>query len=75
MMCYSILTLDTILFIRREFCGMVRKISIYTKEEVRKMNPGTLSCRSEEEAVVGEGSDPKDAKSASNPSLSSAGHS
>ncbi|XP_018456407.1 auxin response factor 2 [Raphanus sativus] len=56
----------------QEFCGMVRKISIYTKEEVRKMNPGTLSCRSEEEAVVGEGSDPKDAKSASNPSLSSA---
>lgn len=54
---------------------MVRKISIYTKEEVRKMNPGTLGCRSEEEAVVGEGSDPKDAKSASNPSLSSAGHS
>ncbi|KAF3502539.1 hypothetical protein F2Q69_00039993 [Brassica cretica] len=59
----------------QEFCGMVRKISIYTKEEVRKMNPGTLGCRSEEEAVVGEGSDPKDAKSASNPSLSSAGHS
>ncbi|CAH8387732.1 unnamed protein product [Eruca vesicaria subsp. sativa] len=59
----------------QEFCGMVRKISIYTKEEVRKMNPGTLSCRSEEEAVVGEGSDAKDAKSASNPSLSSAGHS
>jgi len=54
---------------------MVRKIFIYTKEEVRKMNPGTLSCRSEEEAVVGEGSDAKDAKSASNTSLSSAGNS
>lgn len=53
---------------------MVRKIFIYTKEEVRKMNPGTLSCRSEE-GVVGEGSDAKDAKSASNPSLSSAGNS
>ncbi|XP_010458034.1 PREDICTED: auxin response factor 2 isoform X1 [Camelina sativa] len=59
----------------QEFCCMVRKIFIYTKEEVRKMNPGTLSCRSEEEAVVGEGSDAKDAKSASNPSLSSAGNS
>ncbi|CAN8251939.1 unnamed protein product [Cochlearia groenlandica] len=58
-----------------EFCFMVRKIFIYTKEEVRKMNPGTLSCRSEEEAVVGEGSDAKEAKSASDPSLSSAGNS
>ncbi|CAH8353923.1 unnamed protein product [Eruca vesicaria subsp. sativa] len=56
----------------QEFCCMVRKIFIYTKEEVRKMNPGTLSCRNEEDAVVGEGSDAKDAKSASNPSLSSA---
>ncbi|CAH2043921.1 unnamed protein product [Thlaspi arvense] len=59
----------------QEFCRMVRKLFIYTKEEVRKMNPGTLSCRSEEEAVVGDGSDAKDAKSASNPSLSSAGNS
>ncbi|CAN7100698.1 auxin response factor 2 [Brassica rapa] len=59
----------------QEFCCMVRKIFIYTKEEVRKMNPGTLSCRNEEEPVVGEGSDAKDAKSASNPSLSSAGNS
>ncbi|KAJ4869555.1 Auxin response factor 2 [Raphanus sativus] len=56
----------------QEFCCMVRKIFIYTKEVVMKMNSGTLSCRSEEEvAVVGEGSDAKDAKSASNPSLSS----
>ncbi|RID76833.1 hypothetical protein BRARA_B03784 [Brassica rapa] len=55
----------------QEFCCMVRKIFIYTKEEVRNMNPRTLSCRSEEEAVVGEGSDAKDGKSASNPSLSS----
>ncbi|KAF2583547.1 hypothetical protein F2Q68_00004194 [Brassica cretica] len=59
----------------QEFCCMVRKIFIYTKEEVRKMNPGTLCCRNEEEPVVGEGSDAKDAKSASNPSLSSAGNS
>ncbi|KAG2301153.1 hypothetical protein Bca4012_059370 [Brassica carinata] len=55
----------------QEFCCMVRKIFIYTKEVVMKMNPGTISCRSEEEAVVGEGSDAKDGKSASNPSLSS----
>ena len=27
---------------------MVRKINIYTKEEVQKMNPGTLSPRSKE---------------------------
>ncbi|KAH0922802.1 hypothetical protein HID58_022820 [Brassica napus] len=59
----------------QEFCCMVRKIFIYTKEEVRKMNPGTLSCRNKEEPVVGEGSEAKDAKSASNPSLSSAGNS
>ncbi|KAJ0238179.1 Auxin response factor 2 [Hirschfeldia incana] len=56
----------------QEFCCMVRKIFIYTKEVVMKMNPGTIiSCRSEEEAVVVDGSDAKDAKSASNPSLSS----
>lgn len=56
----------------QEFCCMVRKIFIYTKEEVRKMNPGTLSSRSEEDATAAEGSDAKDAKSASNPSLCSA---
>ena len=66
---------NTVIKLYREFCCMVRKIFIYTKEEVRKMNPGTLSCRNEEEPVVGEGSDAKDAKSASNPSLSSAGNS
>ncbi|PKU65590.1 auxin response factor 2 [Dendrobium catenatum] len=27
----------------QEFCSMVRKIYIYTKEEVQKMNPGTLN--------------------------------
>ncbi|ONK56121.1 uncharacterized protein A4U43_C10F4340 [Asparagus officinalis] len=32
----------------QEFCNMVRKINIYTKEEVQKMNPGTLSPRSKE---------------------------
>nr|QDX18293.1 auxin response factor 2-like isoform X2 [Cymbidium sinense] len=28
----------------QEFCSMVRKIYIYTKEEVQKMNPGTLNA-------------------------------
>ncbi|KAJ6823676.1 auxin response factor 2-like isoform X1 [Iris pallida] len=32
----------------QEFCSMVRKIYIYTKEEVQKMNPGTLSPRSKQ---------------------------
>ncbi|CAN8264716.1 unnamed protein product [Cochlearia groenlandica] len=58
----------------QEFCSMVRKISIYTKEEVRKMTPRTRSCRTEEEVGVGEGSDAAKATK-SNPSLSSAGNS
>lgn len=33
---------------------MVRKINIYTKEEVQKMNPGTLSPRSKETSSVTE---------------------
>jgi hypothetical protein len=32
----------------QEFVGMVKKIFIYTREEVQKMNPGTLSSKSEE---------------------------
>ncbi|XP_010547792.1 PREDICTED: auxin response factor 2-like [Tarenaya hassleriana] len=55
----------------QEFCCMVRKIFIYTKEEVRKMNPGALNARSEEDTAVAEGYDAKDAKSVSNPSVSS----
>ncbi|XP_020587709.1 auxin response factor 18-like isoform X2 [Phalaenopsis equestris] len=31
-----------------EFCDIVRKIYIYTKEEVQKMNPGTLNPRAED---------------------------
>ncbi|KAG2629298.1 hypothetical protein PVAP13_3KG436500 [Panicum virgatum] len=31
-----------------EFCNMVHKISIYTREEVEKMNPGALNSRSED---------------------------
>lgn len=32
----------------REFCAMVRKIFICTKEEVQKMNPGSLHSKAEE---------------------------
>ncbi|KAF0924471.1 hypothetical protein E2562_010120 [Oryza meyeriana var. granulata] len=45
-----------------EFCNMVHKIFIYTREEVQKMNPGALNSRSEdsrsssvERGLVGEG--------------------
>ncbi|OEL15073.1 Auxin response factor 23 [Dichanthelium oligosanthes] len=31
-----------------EFCNMVHKIFIYTREEVQRMNPGTLNSRSED---------------------------
>ncbi|KAM7471569.1 hypothetical protein LguiA_009752 [Lonicera macranthoides] len=31
----------------QEFCGMVRKIFIYTREEVQRMNPGTLNTKGE----------------------------
>nr|XP_043636858.1 auxin response factor 2B-like isoform X2 [Erigeron canadensis] len=36
----------------QEFCGMVRKIFIYTKEEVQRMNLGTLNSRGEENSSV-----------------------
>ncbi|KAL8226079.1 hypothetical protein R6Q57_018636 [Mikania cordata] len=32
----------------QEFCGMVRKIYIYTREEVQRMNLGTLNSRGED---------------------------
>ncbi|CAL4906758.1 unnamed protein product [Urochloa decumbens] len=32
----------------KEFCNMVHKMFIYTREEVERMNPGALSSRSEE---------------------------
>ncbi|CAD5177622.1 unnamed protein product [Musa acuminata subsp. malaccensis] len=37
-----------------EFCNMVRKIYIYTREEVQRMNPGTLNSRVEESPAVSE---------------------
>ncbi|KAH6829425.1 auxin response factor 2 [Perilla frutescens var. hirtella] len=40
-----------------EFCGMVRKILILTKEEVQRMNPGTLNSKGEETSSIGGGED------------------
>ncbi|KMT10926.1 hypothetical protein BVRB_5g113390 [Beta vulgaris subsp. vulgaris] len=46
----------------QEFCSMVRKIFIYTKEEVQKMTPRTLNARIEENTPAAGGSDSKEAK-------------
>ncbi|XP_059643899.1 auxin response factor 2B-like [Cornus florida] len=46
----------------QEFCGMVRKISILTKEEVQRMNPGSLNSKLEENSLVAEGVDTKELK-------------
>jgi hypothetical protein len=43
------------LFMSREFCSIVRKIYIYTKEEVQKMNSKSSAPRKEEPLTVGEG--------------------
>uniref|UniRef100_A0A5B6YQ85 Auxin response factor n=1 Tax=Davidia involucrata TaxID=16924 RepID=A0A5B6YQ85_DAVIN len=56
----------------QEFCGMVRKIFIYTKEEVQRMNPGTLSSKGEENSSVAEDMDAKEAKDLPLPSASRA---
>ncbi|KAL3529091.1 hypothetical protein ACH5RR_008413 [Cinchona calisaya] len=55
----------------QEFCGMVRKIFIYTREEVQRMNPGTLNSRGEEHSSVAEGVDAKEAKNLPHPLVSS----
>nr|XP_043608784.1 auxin response factor 2A-like [Erigeron canadensis] len=44
----------------QEFCAMVRKIFIYTREEVQRMNPGTLNSRDEDISSAAEGMDEKD---------------
>uniref|UniRef100_A0A7C8YBP3 Auxin response factor n=1 Tax=Opuntia streptacantha TaxID=393608 RepID=A0A7C8YBP3_OPUST len=46
----------------QEFCCMVRKIFIYTKEEVQKMPPRTLISQSEENPPGIEGVDSKEVK-------------
>lgn len=45
----------------QEFCAMVRKIFIYTREEVRRMTPGTLSSKGDEITSAPEGLDAKEA--------------
>lgn len=39
----------------REFCNIVRKIYIYTKEEVQKMNSKSAAPRKEESPAAGGG--------------------
>lgn len=46
----------------QEFVGMVRKIFIYTREEVQKMNPGTLNSKGDENLLDAEGMDAKELK-------------
>lgn len=45
----------------REFCGMVHKILILTKEEVQRMSPGTF--KGEVNSIVAEGTDAEEMKS------------
>ncbi|KAL2539401.1 Auxin response factor 2 [Abeliophyllum distichum] len=54
-----------------EFCGMVRKILICTKEEVQRMNPGTFNSGGEDFSSVAEGLDANEAKDLPLPSTSS----
>ena len=57
----------------QEFCGIVRKIFIYTREEVQKMNPGTLNAHGEDNLLSGaEGVDAREGKSQPLPSASTA---
>ncbi|KAK3183239.1 hypothetical protein Dsin_030525 [Dipteronia sinensis] len=51
----------------QEFCVMVRKIYIYTREEVQKMNPGSLSSKCEENPLTAD-VDAKEVKHLSLPS-------
>uniref|UniRef100_A0A6N2KWR4 Auxin-responsive protein n=1 Tax=Salix viminalis TaxID=40686 RepID=A0A6N2KWR4_SALVM len=46
----------------REFVRMVRKIVIYTREEVQKIKPGTLNSKGNENPSGVEGGDAKEAK-------------
>ncbi|XP_039011777.1 auxin response factor 2-like [Hibiscus syriacus] len=53
----------------QEFCAMVRKIGIYTREEVQKMKPGSLSLKVNDHPVPAEGDGVKEVQC---PSASSA---
>ncbi|XP_022891632.1 auxin response factor 2A-like [Olea europaea var. sylvestris] len=54
-----------------EFCRMVRKILICTKEEVQHMNPGTFISNGEQYSSVPEGLDANEARDLPHPSTSS----
>ncbi|KAJ0795023.1 putative transcription factor ARF family [Helianthus annuus] len=56
----------------QEFCGMVRKIFIYTREEVQRMNLGTLNSRGEDDSSIAEAVDGRDTRAV--PSSSSPEH-
>lgn len=58
--------------LNREFVGMVRKISISTREEVQKMKPGTLTSKGDENPVDVEGGNAKEVKHLSLPLASCA---
>jgi hypothetical protein len=53
------LVLKLLYFVNREFCSIVRKIFIYTKEEVQKMNSKLSTPRKEECSVDGDGTSEK----------------
>lgn len=46
----------------REFCGMVRKIFIYTKEDVQRMDPKRLNPKGEESSLAAEGVNARETK-------------
>ncbi|XP_056170339.1 auxin response factor 2 isoform X1 [Syzygium oleosum] len=54
----------------QEFCGIVRKMFIYSREEVQKMRPGTISSRDEDNLMVDKGSVSKKMTSDTLPSAS-----
>ncbi|OVA09665.1 AUX/IAA protein [Macleaya cordata] len=56
----------------KEFCSMVRKIFIYTREEVQRMNKGTLNSKVDESpSLAEERASPKESKSQQFPSAAS----
>ncbi|KAL3655095.1 Auxin response factor 2B [Castilleja foliolosa] len=50
-----------------EFCGMVRKILILTKDEVRRMKPGTFNSKGGETSSVAEDVNAKEVMNSSSP--------
>lgn len=59
-----------VLLFVREFCNMVRKIFIFTREEVQKMNPCSLDSNAKEISLASEdGTVPKGVKEFHSPSV------